>query len=89
MEPVTTHFCSDEGRSEMRDMPQTLGQRSNTKDDISMSRQQHELTLMARAVSQVEVRRNRVGEVATAVQGGRYRVPAQVLAACLMLEMLH
>ncbi|HKO20115.1 MAG TPA: flagellar biosynthesis anti-sigma factor FlgM [Acidobacteriaceae bacterium] len=70
-------------------MPQSLGQRLDTTDGISVNQDHRELTWMARAVSQVEIRRDRVNDVATAVQGGRYRVPAQVLAACLMLEMLH
>ena len=73
----------------MRNMPQTFRELLNPNEDLSMSYKQHELTCMARAVSQVEVRRRRIGEVATAVQGGRYRVPANILAACLMLEMLH
>ena len=73
----------------MRNMPPTFGQLLNPSEDLSMSYKQHELTLMARAISQVEVRRSRIGEVAAAVQGGRYRVSANILAACLMLEMLH
>jgi anti-sigma28 factor (negative regulator of flagellin synthesis) len=89
IEPGYVRLCSEEGRSEMRNMPQTLGQHSNRSEDLSMSHKQHELTLMARAVGQVEIRHSRIGEVATAVQGGRYRVSANILAACLMLEMLH
>ena len=50
---------------------------------------EYEVTLMARALAQIDIRSNRVAEVATAVDAGMYRVPATALAACLMLEMLH
>ena len=52
-------------------------------------RQACDLTLMARTLCRVEVRRNRVEEVAKSIENGLYRVPARVLAACLMLEMLR
>jgi anti-sigma28 factor (negative regulator of flagellin synthesis) len=75
---------------EMRNMDsQTLGQRSKWSDDTVVSREQCDLTLMARAVSRVEVRRNRIDEVAGAIENATYRVPANLLAACLMLEMLQ
>ena len=51
--------------------------------------EQRELTRMARALCRVEVRRSRVDEIAKAIESGIYRVPAQILAACLMFEMLQ
>ena len=69
--------------------PQTLRRRSSGSEDSLTSREQLDLTLMARAVSRVEVRHKRVADVARAIEGASYRVPANLLAACLMLEMLH
>lgn len=50
---------------------------------------QQELIWMARAVCQVEVRRSRVDEVTRTLERGTYRVPAQILAASMILEMLR
>jgi anti-sigma28 factor (negative regulator of flagellin synthesis) len=44
---------------------------------------------MARALCRVEARHSRVDEIAKAIESGIYRVPARILAACLLVEMLQ
>lgn len=48
-----------------------------------------ELTAMARALCQVEARHSRVDEIAKAIESGIYCVPAQIIAACLIFEILQ
>ena len=48
-----------------------------------------ELIWIAPGVRHVEIHRGRIDEVARALDNGTYRVPAQVLAASLMLEMVR
>ena len=70
--------------------PKKLGQQWLKESEPAVTSWTHqELIRMARAVCQVEVRRSRVDEVARALETGTYRIPAQVLAASLMLEMLR
>jgi anti-sigma28 factor (negative regulator of flagellin synthesis) len=51
--------------------------------------EQRELTTMARALCRVEARHSRVDEIAKAIESGIYRVPAQIIAACLIFEILQ
>lgn len=52
-------------------------------------RERRELASTGGAFCQVELRSGRLDEVAKAIENGIYRVPARVLAACLILEMLR
>ena len=47
------------------------------------------LTALALAFDDEGSGRPKVTEIRRAVHGGSYRIPARVLAACLMLEMLR
>ena len=62
---------------------------STHKPSALWTRERRELSSIAQALCGVEIRRSRVTEVKRAIEAGVYRVPAQVLAASLILEMLQ
>jgi hypothetical protein len=48
-----------------------------------------DLTVLAFAFSGQEIRKGKVNEIRCALEAGAYRIPAHILATCLMLDMLQ
>jgi hypothetical protein len=48
-----------------------------------------DMTALALAFSDQEIRKGKVNEIRCALQTGPYRIPAHLLATCLMLDMLQ
>jgi hypothetical protein len=46
-----------------------------------------DLTVLAFAFSDQEIRESKVNEIRCALQTGAYRIPAHIVAACVMLDM--